>query len=82
MLEAVPNVPAGSHLHVVSELKEPFADLLNEDRSVRRSRNYQKTNRKPLSNEREWRALDASFDRLNLNYLRWSTEDGCAEGNV
>jgi hypothetical protein len=66
MLEAVPNVPAGSHLHVVSELKEPFTDLLNEDRSARRSRNYQKTNGKPLANEREWRALDALFDRLNL----------------
>ena len=66
MLEAVPNVPAWRHRHLVLELKEPFTDLLNEDRSVRRSRNYQKTNRKPLANEREWRALDALFDRLNL----------------
>src|SRR5205823_14812695 len=66
MLEAVPNVPAWRHRHLVLELKEPFTDLLNEDPSVRRSRNYQKTNRKPLANEREWRALDALFDRLNL----------------
>ena len=66
MLESVPNVPAGGHLHVVSELKNAFTDLLNEDRSIRRGRQYRKTNRKPLANEREWRALDASFDWLNL----------------
>ena len=66
MLEAVPNVPAWRHRHLVLELKEPFTDLLNEDPSVRRSRNYQKTNRKPLANEREWRALDALFDQINL----------------
>jgi hypothetical protein len=66
MLEAVLMYRRGVTLHVVSELKQPFTDLLNEDRSVRRSRNYQKTNGKPLANKRERRALDASFDRLNL----------------
>ena len=55
MLESVPNVPAGGHLHVVSELKNAFTDLLNEDRSIRRGRQYRKTNGEPLANEKEWR---------------------------